>query len=245
MKNLATLDYWTKAHGEINIELNPNDFIKDWISNNIDFANIKSVFEIGCYPGRYLTIFGDQGVELNGIDYIKDVAKLSEIFKLKKYKVGQFYNCDFFNFEPLIKYDCVISLGFIEHFDNWEETMVNHFGFINDNGYLIIEVPNFRGIFQRIPRMLFDNENYKRHNLNSMSLKAWNRILIEKDFEIIYSGYFGGYNLWFEVEQKNRMSRLLKKYLIKTLVLFRNIFFKNKVESSYFSCAVGIIAKKK
>jgi SAM-dependent methyltransferase len=245
MKNLATLDYWTKAHGEINIELNPNDLIKNWISNNIDFTNIKSVFEIGCYPGRYLTIFGDQGVEVNGVDYIKDVIKLHDIFALKKYKVGQFYNSDFFNFEPKVKYDCVMSLGFIEHFDNWEKTMINHFDFINDKGYLIIEVPNFRGIFQRIPRMLFDYKNYKRHNLNSMCLKEWNRILIHNDFEIIYSGYFGGYNLWFEIEQKKRINRLLKKYIIKTLVLLRSIVFKNKVESPYFSCAIGIIAKKK
>ncbi|WP_281298286.1 class I SAM-dependent methyltransferase [Flavobacterium limnophilum] len=245
MKNLATLDYWTKAHGKINIELNPNDLIKKWISSNIDFANIKSVFEIGCYPGRYLTIFGDQGVEVNGVDYIKEVKKLPEIFELKKYKVGQFYNCDFFELEPNIKYDCVMSLGFIEHFDNWERTMINHFNFINDEGYLIIEVPNFRGMLQRIPRMLFDYENYKRHNLNSMYLKDWNRILIENDFEIIYSGYFGGYNLWFEGIQKNKINRLLKKYLIKTLILVRKIFFKNKVESPYFSCAIGIIAKKR
>lgn len=245
MKNLATLDYWTKAHGNINIDLNPNDFIKNWISNNIDFANIKSVFEIGCYPGRYLTIFGDQGIEVNGVDYIQDVNKLPEVFELKKYKVGHFYNCDFFKFEPKVKYDCVMSLGFIEHFDNWEKTMTNHFDFINEKGYLIIEVPNFRGVLQRIPRMLFDYENYKRHNLNSMCLKEWNKILIQNDFEIIYSGCFGGYNLWFEVDQKNKINRFIKRYLIKTLVSFRNIFFRNKVESPYFSCAIGIIARKK
>ncbi|TRX13473.1 class I SAM-dependent methyltransferase [Flavobacterium gawalongense] len=245
MKHLTTLDYWTKAHGNINIELNSNDLIKKWISNYIDFKKIKSVFEIGCYPGRYLTIFGDQGVEVNGVDYIKDVSKLPDMFKLKKYKVGQFYNSDFFEFTPDNKYDCVMSLGFIEHFHNWEKTMINHFDFINDNGYLIIEVPNFRGLLQRIPRMLFDYKNYKRHNLDSMNLEAWNRILIENDFEIIYSGYFGGYILWFEVEQEKRINRLFKKYIIRFLTFIRKIFFHSKDESSCFSCAIGIIAKKK
>ena len=87
MKNLTTLDYWTKAHGAINIELNSNDLIKKWISSHIDFKSIKNVFEIGCYPGRYLTIFGDQGVEVNGLDYIDEVYKIPKIFELRKYKI--------------------------------------------------------------------------------------------------------------------------------------------------------------
>lgn len=245
MKNLATLDYWTKAHGEINIELHPNNFVKRWITSNIDLTKIKSVFEVGCYPGKFLTIFGDQGIEVSGIDYIAGVEKLPKIFESKNYKVGQFYNFDFFDFKPKIKYDCVMSLGFIEHFDNWQETMTNHFDYINDNGYLIIEVPNFRGILQRIPRMLFDYENYKRHNLDSMNLKEWNKILYENDFEIIYSGYFGGYKLWFEVEVEGKVNIFLKRQIIKVLSKVRTVFFYNKIDSKYFSCAIGIIAKKK
>lgn len=245
MKDLTTLDYWTKAHGTINIELNSNDLIKNWISSYIDFKCIENVFEIGCYPGRYLTIFGDQGVEVNGLDYIEEVSKLGKIFEQKKYRVGQFYNCDFFDFKPYSKYDCVMSLGFIEHFQNWDNTFVKHFEYVNDNGYLIIEVPNFRGFFQKIPRMLFDYENYKRHNISSMKLKEWNDILITNGFEIIYSGYFGGYKLWFEEEKKDKFYLFAKKFMIRGLRLMKKMLFQSKEEHSSFSCAIGIIAKRK
>jgi hypothetical protein len=245
MKNLTTLDYWTKAHGTINIELNSNDLIKKWISSHIDFKSIKNVFEIGCYPGRYLTIFGDQGIEVNGLDYIDEVSKIAKIFELRKYKIGQFYSNDFFKFKPDTKYDCVMSLGFIEHFQDWEDAFVKHFEYVNDNGCLIIEVPNFRGFFQKIPRMLFDYKNYKRHNISSMKLNEWNDILIANDFEIVYSGYLGGYKLWFEEDKNSRFCLLVKKYMIRGLRLIKKILFQSKEEHSSFSCAIGIIAKRK
>lgn len=245
MKNLTTLDYWTKAHGNKNIELNSNDLIKNWISSHIDFKSITNVFEIGCYPGRYLTIFGEQGVEVNGLDYIDKVSKLGKEFEQREYKVGQFYSCDFFDFKPSDKYDCVMSLGFIEHFKNWDNTFLKHFDYVNDKGYLIIEVPNFRGFFQKIPRMLFDYENYKRHNISSMKLKEWNNILIANGFEIIYSGYFGGYKLWFEEEKSDRFYLLTRKYMIKGLRLLKKMLFQSEEEHSSFSCAIGIIAKRK
>lgn len=245
MKNLTTLDYWIKAHGSIDIELSANDLIKKWISTYIDFKRINNVFEIGCYPGRYLTIFGDQGVEVNGLDYIYEVSELSKIFDQRKYKVGKFYNDDFFKFKPDTKYDCVLSLGFIEHFQNWEDTFVKHFEYVNNNGYIVIEVPNFRGFFQRIPRMLFDYKNYKRHNVSSMKLNKWNDILIANDFEIIYSGYFGGYKLWYEEEKTTRFYFLKKTYVLRILRLIKKILFQTKAEHFSFSCFMGIIAIRK
>lgn len=245
MKNLATLEYWTEAHGEININLNENDFVKKWISENFVFNDINSVFEVGCYPGKYLTIFGDQGIEVNGVDFIPNVIKLSEIFTSNNYKVGRFYNCDFFKLDNQINYDCVVSLGFIEHFENWEKAFTHHFQYINEGGYLIIEVPNFNGFFQRIPRFLFDYKNFKKHNLKAMNLKRWNEILIENNFEIIYSNHFGGYNLWFEVKQKSRIVNYFKKIVVIFFKKMQKMLFNSKTESIHFSCAIGIIAKKK
>jgi hypothetical protein len=93
--------------------------------------------------------------------------------------------------------------------------------------------------------MLFDYENYKRHNLRSMKLNEWNDVLIANDFEIIYSGYFGGYKLWFEEDKNCRFCLLAKKYMIRGLRLIKNILFQSKEEHSSFSCAIGIIAKRK
>jgi len=46
------------------------------------------------------------------------------------------------------KFDIVASFGFIEHFTNWVEILESHISLLNNNGYLIVEVPNFIGPFQ-------------------------------------------------------------------------------------------------
>lgn len=244
MTNLATLDYWTKAQGGLNLELNKNNIIEKWINDNLKDDNIKTSIEIGCYPGKFLTILGKRGVEVNGIDFIPAVLCLPDVFRNEGYKVGEFINTDFTKFKTNKSYDCVMSFGFIEHFINWEDIVHLHLDLVAENGYVIIEVPNFKGFFQRAPRFLFDYKNYKRHNIKSMNLKKWDEIMKGRGFEIISSEYFGGYDLWFEEPIKNRLVLKLKIYCLKILKKIKNLLYPNIENHKNFSCVMGVIAKR-
>lgn len=245
MNKLTDIHYWEETHATPSIALDENNLIKKWIESHLDFSNIKNCFEIGCYPGRYLSIFAEKGIEVNGLDYIPGVTELNDIFKARGYRTGNFFCGDFLNVTMDRKYNCVFSLGFIEHFRNWEEVFVKHFDFLADNGIVIIEVPNFKGWMQWLPRFLFDHENLKRHNMDSMNLDQWRLILLKNNFNIVYSGYFGGYSLWFEGEIKNRIIHLMKIIVVKTFRIIRNFVFRNKKDDKSFSAAMGIIAVKK
>ncbi|MGV8995180.1 MAG: class I SAM-dependent methyltransferase [Flavobacterium sp.] len=244
MTNLTTLDYWTEAQGGLNIELSQNNIIEKWINDNLKDENIKTSIEVGCYPGKFLTILGKRGVEVNGIDFIPAVLSLPEIFRNNGYKVGEFVNADFTKYKSDKTYDCVMSFGFIEHFINWEEIINLHLDLVADNGYIIIEVPNFRGFFQQVPRFLFDYKNYKRHNIKSMDLKKWNEIMKARGFEIISSEHFGGYDLWFEEPIKSTLMLKSKKYTLKFLKKLKNLLYPKLENHESFSCVLGIIAKK-
>ena len=227
MTNLTTLEYWTEAQGKIDIELGQNNIIETWINRNLNDLSIKTSIEIGCYPGKFLTILGKQGIEVNGIDYIPAVKQLPDVFKKAGYNVGEFFEADFLKYKSKKKYNCVMSFGFIEH------------------GYVIVEVPNFKGFFQQIPRYLFDYKNYKRHNIKSMNLERWNEIIKERGFEIISSEYFGGYELWFEEPITNKMTLKLKQFTIHVLRRVKQIFYPTKKNDKSFSCVMGIIARRK
>lgn len=244
MENLATLDYWIKAQGKLSITLNENNIIESWINQNLNDSNIKTSIEIGCYPGKFLTILGKKGVEVNGIDYIPEVTDMGKVFAENGYKVGEFINADFTKFKTKNKYDCVMSLGFLEHFINWEEVLELHLNLVADDGYVIIEVPNFKGLFQKLPRFIFDYKNYKRHNIDSMNLKKWNKILEKNGFKIISSCYFGGYDLWFEYSSENIYFDKARNFLIRGLKFIRNRCYRNRLEDSSFSCVMGVIARK-
>jgi SAM-dependent methyltransferase len=242
---LTTKDYWEQAQDSLNIEIENDDIIKTWIDGILGEVQVNNVIEIGCYPGRYLTIFGKKGAVISGVDFIPNISHLEKMFTKNGYKVGEFIESDFFDFKTIKKYDCVMSFGFIEHFENWEEVIQMHINLVAKEGYLIIEAPNFRGFLQRLPRYLFDNKNYKRHNLNAMNLEKWNRIIEKNGFEIITSDYLGGYKLWFEKEYDNEFVLYIKRILIRVLRKIKNKFYSREKEHSAFSCAMGIIAKRK
>lgn len=244
MTNLTTLDYWTKAQGGLNLELNENNIIEKWINDNLKVDNIKTSIEVGCYPGKFLTILGKKGVEVNGIDFIPAVKSLADVFKNEGYKVGEFIKADFTKYKSEKKYDCVMSFGFIEHFTNWQEIVHLHLDMVAENGYIIIEVPNFRGFFQQAPRLLFDYKNYKRHNIDSMNLKKWNKIMKDRGFEIVSSEYFGGYQLWFEEPVTSRIVLNLKKYCLKILKKLKEFRYPNVEDDKSFSCVMGVIARR-
>lgn len=242
---LTEQNYWVNAQGNVNLNLPDNNPIKFWIENNFNFSEINNCIEIGCFPGRYLTIFGNQGIEVNGLDFIPEVELLKSVFENSNYLAGGFINADFTNYTPIEKYDCVVSFGFIEHFINWDIILEKHLEYVNDNGYIILEVPNFRGFFQRLPRYLFDFQNYKRHNVKSMDLEKWKNILIENNFEIINAEYFGGYELWNENNKNNRFFLKTKLITEKILLKIKTLLYPNVSNHKSFSSYMGIIAKKK
>ena len=85
--------YWEGAQGgSINRVpyINKNNIIYKWVRETLDsernrFNKINSAIEIGCYPGKFLTIL-DKEIEVNGIDYIPDVQSLGVLFEKEGFK---------------------------------------------------------------------------------------------------------------------------------------------------------------
>lgn len=196
----------------------------------------KSVFEIGCFPGRFLYHFGKLGFNLNGIDQTEYLAKMINWFKENNLLIGDFLKDDLFNLNFDKKYDVVFSSGFIEHFKNFDEVIKIHIRLVNDNGYIFITTPNFAGSIQRFLHFILDRQNLKAHYLPSMDYKKWKDILEAENFEIINGGYIGGFNFW--LANKNIFARIISK-IIRVFFCWR--FLPN---TRIYSPEIFIIAKK-
>lgn len=244
MNKLTDIEYWESAQGLPCIDLDENNIIKKWIENSVDIKQIETCIEIGCYPGRYLSIFGDKGVQVNGIDYLPGVLRLKNLCKEKGYKTGNFYCLDFHKDSIEDKFDCVYSLGFVEHFNDWEVVFRKHVDLLSKDGILIIEVPNFCGWLQKVPRLIFDRENYLRHNIESMNLGRWIQLLNDNDLEILRADYFGGYMLWFE-KDCGPIESLIRRSALRFLGVLRSIIYLGVDEHPAFSGALGVIARRR
>jgi SAM-dependent methyltransferase len=217
--NLTDISYWEGLQGPPSIELDHKNIIRRWIDEKfvifkID-SEVRSCIEIGCYPGRYLGMMSQRGLwSVESLYLCKEIPALIEA---AGGRVGEFFCGDFREFTPKQKFDLIFSLGFIEHFNDWEELLRKHIEMVSPGGYLLIEVPNYRGVFQRIPRFVFDHEDYRRHNIEAMSLAAWSRICEDAGLEVLRGDAI---RLWALVI-KRVIQRKLRSLLVRVLDAIR------------------------
>lgn len=153
-----------------------------------------SLVEVGGAPGQYCAYLGKyRGYRPSIIEYSEaGCRKTRENFKLLDLDVT-IYQRDFFDdLSDLPRFEVVMSLGFIEHFDDLNDVLRRHVALLDKGGILILGVPNFRGI----ARWVFARtapDTLARHNLDAMDLKNWD--ILESDFGLtpLFKGYLGGF----------------------------------------------------
>jgi L-malate glycosyltransferase len=242
-RNLAEQSYWDDAYSayQLSDDSEQDDVIKRWMQKVFNPVSEGSCFEVGCFPGRYLTFFGKLGYELNGLDLTPRVEKeFPEWLRSRGYKTGSFVREDFLEWKSTVQYDVVASFGFIEHFTNWEEIFVKHMSMVKSGGHLVIETPNFRGLLQRFIHYFLDHENYKRHFIGAMAPEKWKKLAEQNGFEVLHAGYIGSFEFWVDKEPDQGWRAKVFQRLIRHYHRFKKLPENRKTWSPY----CGIIAKK-
>jgi len=245
MTNRASAEYWNRIHPKEELRIIPNmDPIRAWIETNFHALQkeAKTCIEIGCYPGRFLAVFGELGYELFGVDLVDNLEILPSWLKDMGYKVGTFWKMDIMDFDPNQKFDVVSSFGFMEHFTNWDQILIKHMSLVRKNGFLVLEVPNFIGVFQHWVHLKLDRANLERHYVPAMDIRKWKEILTAGGFDIIYAKYFGKFAFWTADENLTLISKLFVRILKKFRCPLNIILPK---DTRIYSPFCGVIARKR
>jgi L-malate glycosyltransferase len=242
-ENLAEQSYWDNSYTNYQFNTVPEqDEIRQWIEKYVPPTLSGKCFEVGCYPGRFLSIFGKLGYELNGIDTTNQLdIRITNWLLQSGYKVGKIERENFFKYTSNDKFDVVTSFGFIEHFNDWELLFKMHADLTAPAGYLVIEVPNFRGMLQRLIHKYLDTDNYKRHNIDAMKPQSWRKLLEANGFDILFCGYIGTFSFWLDRYPETQFKQLVNKKLQKHQRFLSRLFNVSSISSPY----IGIIAKRK
>ena len=242
-KRLTTKQHWTNQEEKYQFKKHNGHAIEALIRKFIPPNPLGSCLEVGSFPGHFLPILGDLGYTLNGIDFNpKNKDQLPAWLESEGYKLGEFITEDFLDFDSTLKYDTVMSFGFIEHFSNYEELLAEHAKMVKDGGYLVITTPNFRGMVQRWLHQTFDKRNLQFHNIESMQPGMWQLQLEKAGFEVLFAGHFGGFEFW---RSPDPLSAVKKKAL---WIIWPMVGRVNKLlwfNSSTFSAYCGVVAQKK
>jgi len=246
LPGLVDQSFWDQAYQNKKFcKPEQDDFLAGALLKYIPPSNGGKALEIGCYPGGFLTILGDLGYELHGMDRTPYVPQLAQWLSEQGYQVGELSTGDFRQFSTPLKFDVVCSFGFIEHFQDYLDLLKKHAQLVEKNGYLFLSTPNFSGYAQRIFHFLLDHKNLKRHHLKSMNPKAWAEALLPMNFEIVFAGYGGGAHFWI-AKDAHPLQKLIAKgflYLKKNLGKLFSFNYSNWNHPAVASDCL-IVAKK-
>lgn len=239
-------NFWKNVELPSNIDYtrNSDSIIANTIKSFLPKNNAgKKSAEIGCAPGKWLVFLNKElGYNVDGYDYFQyAVEKTIENLKLSGVEKEKFnvFNADFTKDKIDKKYDLVISLGFIEHFENYDEILYKHYELLNENGFLVIGIPNFMGFnhyFQYIIDLFIPERDklLPNHNTKVMNLDLYKNFAKKYNLKEHFCNYVGGFEA--SLFPINKINNKIVKTILKIIRRLVMILFSNpnkKVISGY------------
>lgn len=204
------------------------------------------ICEIGSGDGKLLKKFASMlGCKPFGVEYSREAAK-----EAAKNGVKTIVK-DVFDKEFLKKYknyfDVVFSYGFVEHILPPERAVKIHCQLLKPGGYVIIQIPRFRG-FNLLKARILRPDLIPLHNLKIMNEDSLEEACESDDIEKLFCKNYGTIKFRFPMEKKNMRYYLLKtvcylEYIINPAL--RILFTDKGFETYLFSPAVMFIGRKK
>lgn len=233
-------EYWVKHWHETRLGIAPEHHpVRRWIEHEVSTVKDRSCLEIGCYPGKFLAVFGKKGYVLHGIDiYPQTKSTLVKWLKHQGYNVGTFYDGNFLSFQTSQLYNIVCSFGFIEHFNNWEEILYKHIKLTKKGGIVIVEVPNLKSPLYSLLYRILEPRVLENHVVAAMDLRAICAVLENGGCSIRKADYIG----YFYFRFVTRHMRLLN-ITAAFINLFRPLF--ELLPNSVYARYIGVIAVKR
>ncbi len=124
------------------------DYVLDFLINNVK----GSVLEIGGGEGNFAKKIISKNIKYVGLEFNElAVQKANEVgIKMHRVDLGEYAN----QFEE--KHDCVISFQVLEHISQPYNFLRDSLRCLKSNGFLIIAVPNKKGVAGLLPNIFLD-----------------------------------------------------------------------------------------
>ena len=202
----------------------------------------KNILEIGAYPGRYLSYLAWKYKLIpTAIDFNPDKKTIENSIKSMGVNNYNIICKDFTKWNPINRYDLIISIGFIEHFDNFNQILDRHVKLLSKNGAILFMIPNKRGL-RRIYGILCDKKNLNHHNLDCMSKEVFKKFALKNNLNTHLLEYYGSFQ--YSVHQNlNIIQRIIYKFVRYFSLKYKN-YMLNNPSWIYSAGIVGIFSKK-
>lgn len=157
----------------------------------------KTLFEVGCAPGRWLVWFQQAlGFSVAGCDISEHGLRLThKNLELNRIQ-GELFKLDLLQDQlPPVQYDVVISLGVVEHFSEPDPIIAQHIALLKPGGWLVLEVPNFAGSLNyHLAQWCGAQDLINVHNLSVMHPTFFKNLPQRHAVRLAHLSYLGGFD---------------------------------------------------
>ncbi len=205
----------------------------------------SSVLEIGAAPGKWLSIFPQNSFAVAGIEYSQQgINVLKKNLDLLGIKPLDLMHGDFFVIEPRPVFDIVMSLGFVEHFEDPVAVISRHVEWLRPGGALVIGVPNFTGLHGFAQRML-DLSILRAHNTLIMNAAFFDSLPSRLSVEKSSFEYLGSFEPALPMTyQRKNIANFLPKGLLRLASYLRRWKGWDSFNSPFISSYILAIYRK-
>ena len=140
----------------------------------------KSILDIGCGAGHFLSLASKNGYQTSGLEDSKDLIELSRKIYRKDLGIKQ-GRVENLNSEKK-NFDAIVMIDVLEHIDNDEEALNLIHNKLTSDGRLIILVPAYQFLFGQRDKGI---GHFRRYSKNELVSKLSNA-----HFEIVESRYW-------------------------------------------------------
>jgi len=192
--------------------------------------------EIGCVPGNWMVYFHKEyRYQVSGIDYSDAVSLVHETCELNQVPATICHGDVFYAQFPML-FDVIFSAGFVEHFEEWQRVLELHLQWLRPGGYVIISVPNVRGIHKLLMRA-WSPADFAMQRLEIISRPEKLREFLSGSCKILYFGYWVTWRPFYELPRSlDFTSRAIRRILRMTGL--------QNLPNRHFSPSLWVIASK-
>jgi 2-polyprenyl-3-methyl-5-hydroxy-6-metoxy-1,4-benzoquinol methylase len=229
--NYTDKENWDKHFKGYNLRKIDSILFDDLFPEYLNHNPKLTCLEVGCAGGEFLCYLTKAyAYKPYGVDFSDAIEITKRLFVYNSLPEPTLYQKDFFQWDPVERFDIVCSFGFIEHFEDMEKVIAAHARLLKPGGLLIVTMPNMARL-QYIFHWLIDRENLAKHNTKIMNLRAIRNALKGLNFEIKHLNYYRTFGFWTARKEMKTWERVVNWIISFCGRAIIKIFGKNRPNS--------------
>lgn len=198
---LAGRDFWEeywRSRGDGTVRVVDQTLKMADLVEGLDPPPRGRFLELGGFPGYYSVYFAKfHGCASTLVDYYIDRQIIERLCEHNGVNGISVIEENIFRYTPAEPFDTVLSFGLIEHFQDPDPIIRLHADFVRPGGYVIIGIPNFRGL-NGLLQWFFDRKNLSAHNLRTMRVSLLRELFAANGLDVVRAGYYDHFGLALE-----------------------------------------------